>query len=106
MVIIGAEADVCRLLVLSWLVTRGGAGDISTWHALHMLSCPVEEEADDNKIVVGVAAAILAGEGPDPDKSWFLKRGPTITGQPKGPLARMLLRKAGAKNPGMKEDLD
>ena len=106
MVIVGAEADVCRLLVLSWVGSRGGAGDSSTWHALLMLSCPTEEEADDNKIVVGVAAAILAGEGPDPDKSWFLKRGPTITGQPKGPLARMLLRKAGTKSTGMKEDLD
>ena len=95
-----------RLLLLSWLVTRGGAADLSTWHARHMLSCPVDDEADDNKIVVAVAAAILAGDGPTPEKKWFLQWCPTINGQPKGPLARMLLRKAGTQSQGMREDLD
>ena len=62
-----------RLLIVTWLVTRGGAGDMSTWHCMNMLSCTPEDEAEDNKAVVAMAAAILAGDGPEPARPWFKK---------------------------------
>ena len=116
-IFIGAEADVLRHLILLWLVTKGGAGDASTWHCQHMLSCPPEEEADDGKIVVAAAAAILSGDGPEPTDAWFERISPAITGQPRGPLSRMLRKRKeqeaggrsqelGARRRGMREDLD
>ena len=103
---LGAEADVLRLLITTWLVTRGGAGDMSTWHCVNMLSCPPEDEAEDNKAVVAMAAAILAGDGPEPSRQWFRKLCPPPTGQHKGPLVRTIMKRPVVRNTGMREELD
>ena len=73
---------------------------------MNMLSCPPEDEAEDGKVAVAMAAAILTGDGPEPSRHWFRKLCPPPAGQYKGPLLRTLMKKTAARNTGMKEELD
>ena len=46
-------AEGLRVLLVAWLVTRAGAGDLCMWHCKEMVACDPAKEAEDGNLVRG-----------------------------------------------------